>query len=245
MVLKGILNYYATRCNRNYRLPFLKDHRKMLKVKDKPVVKKDLTVDQFKAFMAELRKLCLGNRWEVIYYLAAMQYAIYGRIQDAAALYVEDFDLANDRLEIKRKVQWLRTKGYEDKIVPGSKANGGKVFNPIPQLAIQVLKEWMTRSRIKNGPLFLMRGEVIRYRQIQFKYDQALKNAGLPFRSTHILRHASLVEAYSTCANLLTVQKLAGHSGLRATERYAKVRDQQVAETQRQIDEKLSSVWSP
>jgi len=43
-----------------------------------------------------------------------MQYAIYGRVQEAAALYVEDFDLVNNRLEIKRKVQWLRFIGYED-----------------------------------------------------------------------------------------------------------------------------------
>ena len=242
-VLRAILNYYSSRCNRNYRLPFLKDHGKMLKVKEKPVVKKDLTVDQFKSFLRELHAMCWGTKWEVVYYLGIMQYATYGRIQEAAALHVEDFDLRNDRLEIKRKVQWLRSKGYENRIVPGAKSSGGKIFSPIPELAVQVLKEWMLRSQVRSGLLFQIDGKIITYRQIQHKYDHALKNAKLPFSSTHILRHASLVEAYSSCVNILTVQKLAGHKSLRATEKYAKVRDEQVAEAQRQMDKKLSSIW--
>ena len=241
-VLRAILNYYSSRCNRSYRLPFLKDHRKMLKVKEVLVIKKDLTVEQFKSFVEELRKSCWATKWEPIFYLALMQYAIYGRIQEAAALHVEDFDLVNNRLEIKRKVQWLRVKGYKDRIVSGAKANGGKVFAPIPELAVQVLNEWKLRSGIRSGLLFPIGGELITYRQIQHKYDLALKRASLPFRATHVLRHAALSEAYAACLNILTVQKLGGQKSLRATERYAKARDQQVADTQRQMDERLASI---
>jgi integrase len=241
-ILRSILKYYNSRINRNYRLPFLRDHMKMLKVKEKPIVTKDLTMDQLAAFLKELRALCWDTKWEVIYYLAVMQYAIYGRIQEAAALFVEDFDLANNRLEVKRKVQWLRVRGYEDNVVAGSKTNGGKIFSPIPEAALQVFNEWRLRSGVRSGLLFRIDGEVIAYRQIQHKYDQALKRAKLPFRSTHILRHAALVEAYSTTTNILAVQKLAGHKSLKATEKYAKVRDEQLAEVQRRMDEKLSSV---
>ena len=241
-VLRAILTYYSTRCNRRYTLPFLKDHMKMLKVKDKLIVKKDLTVEQFKSFLTELHAQCFDTKWEAIYYLAMMQYAIYGRIQDAAALHVEDFDLANNRLEVKRKVQWLRSKGHKDQIVPGSKTDGGKVFSPIPELAVQVLKEWMMRSGIRSGLLFRIDGELITYRQIQHRYDCALIKAKLPFRATHILRHASLAEAYSVCMNILAVQKLAGHKSLKATERYAKVRDTQMTELQHGMDAKLSSI---
>lgn len=78
--------------------------------------------------------------------------------------------------------------------------------------------------------LFQIEGKIITYRQIQHKYDHALKNARLPINATHTLRHAALVEAYATCTNSLGVQKLVGHKGLRATERYAKARDEQVAQ---------------
>jgi integrase len=242
-ILRIILNYYSSRINRSYRLPFLPDHRDMLKVKEKPTMKKDLTIEQFRSFLSELKKLCWDKKWEAVYFLAIMQYAIYGRVQDAAALYVEDFDLTNNRLEIKRKVQWLRAKNYKNQIVPGSKTNGGKSFSPIPELALQILKEWMLRSGVRSGQLFQIDGEIITYRTIQQKYDRALKNAKLPFTSTHILRHAALVEAYNSCQDILAVQRLAGHSDLRATERYAKVRDNRVAEVQRKMDKNLSQVW--
>ena len=39
-LLRIILNFYSSRFNRNYRLPFIPDHNEMLKVKNKPVVKR-------------------------------------------------------------------------------------------------------------------------------------------------------------------------------------------------------------
>lgn len=241
-VLRVILNFYSSRFNRNYRLPFISDHNAMLKVKNKPTVKKDLTVDQFKAFIKELRNRCWGTKWESIYYLALMQYGIYGRIQDAAALSYESFDFGRNAVDINQKVQWLRGKGYDDRVVPGSKANGGKVLSPIPELAAQVFKEWVMRSGIRTGLLFQVDGKLVTYRQIEDKYTQALKKAGLPFSATHILRHAALAEAYESCKDLLLVQKFAGQKDLKSTTRYAKVRDDQVAETQKKMDDKLSSI---
>lgn len=225
-VLRAILNYYSSRCNRSYRLPFLKDHRKMLKVKEVLVIKKDLTIEQFKSFVEELRKSCWGTKWESIFYLALMQYAIYGRIQEAAALHVEDFDLVNNRLEIKRKVQWLRVKGYKDRIVDGAKANGGKIFNPIPELAVQVLNEWKLRSGIRSGRMFSIDGELIKYRQIQHRYDLALKRASLPFSATHVLRHAALSEAYAAVSTSLRFKNLEAR---RASERRNGMRKREIS----------------
>ena len=79
----------------------------MLKVKEKGAVRNDLSVEPFHSFLSELKLVCMGNKWEAIYYVAIMQYAIYSRVQEPAALYVEDFDLINDQLEIKRNAQLL------------------------------------------------------------------------------------------------------------------------------------------
>ena len=214
----------------------------MLKVKNKPLVRKDLTVDQLRAFIASLRDLCWGTRWEAIYHLALMQYGIYGRIQDAAALSFEDFDFERNRITITKKVQWLRAQGYEDRIVPGSKTSGGKILSPIPELAAKVFREWILRSKVRSGQLFQMEGNLITYRQIESKYSQALQRSGLPFSATHIIRHAALTEAYAVCKDLLMVQRFAGQRDLRSTTRYAKVRDSQAHETQKRMDERLSSV---
>jgi integrase len=98
------------------------------------------------------------------------------------------------------------------------------------------------KSGVRSGLLFRYDGQIVTYKQIAHRYDQALEAAKLPFRGTHLIRHASLSEHYNTCKDILATAKVAGHSDLRATERYAKARDERVAETQRQMDERLRGV---
>jgi integrase len=74
------------------------------------------------------------------------------------------------------------------------------------------------------------------------RYTKALKKLGLPFRATHILRHASLTEYYEVCKDLKATARVAGHDDLRSTDRYAKVRDEALANNQRQMDKRLSSL---
>jgi integrase len=241
-VLRGILNFYVSRFNRNYRLPFIKDHKPMLKVREKMKVVKDLTINEFQKFMGTLREVCAEFDCEVIYFLAMMQYALYCRIQEVAAIHVEDFDLDRNRVTIKRKVQWLRARGHVDQIVDGSKANGGKELPSIPELAIKVLREWMMKSGTRSGLLFQIDGQLITYRQIEYRYTQALRRAGLPFSATHILRHASLTEHYDACKDVMATKEMAGHSDLRSTMKYVKVRKETVAKTQKLMDERLSSL---
>ncbi len=240
-VLRGIFKFYASRFNRNYRLPFLSDHNAMLKVKERATIRKDLSVEEFKRFLTCMRDQLTNTEHEVIYYIAIAQYAIYGRIQDAAALHFEDFDFVRNKIHVRRKVQWARAKDEKTLIVEGSKANGGKEI-PMSDFASQVFREWIVRSGIRSGLLFTYRDEVVTYRQIIHRYDQALKAAGLPFTGTHLIRHASLSEHYDTCKDILATAKVAGHSDIRATERYAKARDERVIETQRQMDHKLRDV---
>jgi integrase len=206
-VLRQILNYYASRFNRNYRLPFLRDHNKMLKVREKPAIRKDLSVDEFKKFVAALRELLVGTKHEVIFYTALAQYAIYGRIQDAAALHFEDVDFERGKIYVRRKVQWARTKGETDRIVGGSKANGGKEI-PMNEFAARIFREWILKSGVRSGLLFRFEGQIVTYRQIAFRYDQALSAAGLPYTGTHLIRHASLSEHYDTCRDILATAKV-------------------------------------
>jgi len=236
-VLRGILNFYASRFNRNYRLPFLKDHKAMLKVREKAKLSKDLTVEEFKCFSQALKQVCTEHDCEPIYYLAMMQYATYCRVQEASALHYEDFDLSRNRLTINKKVQWPRAKGLTTQIVSGSKANGGKEI-PLPALAARIFKEWVMKSGIRSGPLFLLDGNIPEYRQIEYRYTQALKRMGSRFSATHILRHASLTEYYELSKDLLMTAAMAGQRDIRSTMKYTKVRDDRVIQMQKQMDER-------
>jgi integrase len=240
-VLRGILNFYASRYNRNYRLPFLKDHKPMLKVREKMKISKDLTVEEFQLFMSSLKQVCIEFDCEVVYYLAFMQYATYCRVQEAAALHYEDFDFGRNKITINKKMQWSRSKGYETKLVDGSKANGGKEL-PMGDLAARVFREWTMKSGVRSGMLFTIDGEMLTYRQIEYRYTQALGRAGLPFRATHLLRHASLTEFYDHTKDLLLTAKMAGQRDLKSTTKYTKVRDERVVQGQKGMDKKLSNL---
>lgn len=242
-VLRVILNFYSSRYNRNYRLPFLKDHKAMLKVREKMKISKDLTVEEFKRFIDALKQVCLEFDCEVVYYLAMMQYATYCRVQEVAALHYEDFDFVRNRLTVNKKLQWSRAKGIPDRIVDGTKTNGGKEI-PIPELAAKVFKEWVMKSGVRSGLLFKIDGELITYRQIEYRYTQALQRIGSPFSATHLLRHASLTEFYATSKDLLLTARMAGQRDIRSTMKYTKVRNETVIQMQKLMDEKLSKLMS-
>jgi integrase len=240
-VLRSLFSYYATRINRNFRLPFLKDHKAMLKVKEKMRPTKDLTVDQFRQIMAAIRDDVMGTKCEVVYYIAMMQYLTYGRVQDAAALHYESFDFTANKIRVDKKIQWLRASGHENRIADGSKKNGGKIID-MPASAALLFREWTLKTGIRSGLLFRYEGEIVPYRVIEYRYTKALRKLGLPFAATHILRHASLTEYYQVCRDLLATAKVAGHDDLRSTEKYAKVRDDTMVKNQRQMDDRLSAL---
>lgn len=240
-VLKQIFYFYCSRKNRNYRLPFLREHSEMLRVREKPEVKKDLSVEEFKAFLMALKEISQKNENLVFYYLALMQYLIYGRVQDAAALHFEDFNLERGEITVNKKVVWPRAKGYEPFIETGSKANGGKTI-PLNDFSKSIFQEWKMLSGNRDGLLFKLDGKIITYRQIEYIYSKALKAAKLPYTATHILRHAALTEFYDTCKDLLQTAKVAGHGSLKSTEKYAKTRDERIKNTQLLMDQKLSGL---
>jgi site-specific recombinase XerD len=111
----------------------------------------------------------------------------------------------------------------------------------LSEFASRIFKEMALKFGVRSGPLFLIKGEIPTYRAIEHRYSRALKKAGLPFTATHILRHASLTEFYSCNKDLLATQRIAGHKKLETTAKYAKVRDETLISTQKEMDLKLSS----
>ncbi len=126
-------------------------------------------------------------------------------------------------------------------IVDGSKANGGKVID-MAQSTATFFREWTMNSSVRSGPLFQMDGEIVPYRFIEYRYSKTLRKLKIPFSATHILRHASLTEHYSTCGDFRSTAKVAGHGDLDSTQRYAKVMDERLTEIQQRMDAKLGSL---
>lgn len=238
-LIKGVFKFYVDRYNRNYKLPFIHSHSRAIVVREKPYTKKDLTLDQYELFLEKLASICLNTKAEIIYHLAQVQYGIYGRIQEAAALNFEDFNFEKRTVRIDKKVVWLRRKGTTDYIERGSKTNSGREIIMTSQLE-QVWREWKLRTGKREGPMFQVNEGVVPFRMIQYYYDKAFKAADLNVRGTHVMRHASLSEAYEASHDILAVQALAGHRDLKTTSRYAKTRDKALHEAVAKLSEKIS-----
>lgn len=243
-VLSRIFHYYVSRYNRDFRIPLISEHRKMLKVRETKKVVKDLTPEELRAFLKCMREVSDEMGEPAYYYLACVQHLTFSRIQGAAALHIEDVDFKRGKIILNKKIVWPRGKGLKPVLEQGEKVGTGKEVELTPLLE-SLLKEWMLQSGIRDGLLFTdERRCMLEYRCIEYRYSKALKRAELPFTATHILRHASLSEFYEfTGGDLLATQRVAGHSDLRSTTRYAKVRDSKVAEKQRQFGQKISQAF--
>lgn len=241
-LLKVILNYYLSRYNSNYRMPFLKDHNKMAKVKEGKEKLKDLSTEDLGKFLQALCDDVMGTQYESIFYIACLQYGLCSRIQEIAALHFEDFDLNQSIVVVDKKIMWPRGKGYKTKLEQGSKSNEGKRI-PLSEFAKSKFLEWTIKSGVRSGLLFKNAdGAPLEYRIIEYRYTKALKSAGLPFRGTHLLRHASLSELYALTSDIKVVAKFAGHASIKTTEIYAKARNPKMSEATALLDEKLKGL---
>ena len=148
------------------------------------------------------------------------------RIGEAAGLAISDITLGpnpiNNTVMIRRSVKWDRVKGakpYIDNNFKNSAAVGIKSRVLHPEVT-NYLKKLL--PCIQGEQLFTIDGELLTYRQIQYKYNEALKSANLSFTSTHILRCGSATESYNKHGNTALTQMELGVTSMETAQVYAK-----------------------
>lgn len=240
--LNQALSYYASRINRNYRTPFLSDHRKKLKIKDaKPQAEKDLPVSKLWPFLEAVAEWSRGSEYEyVLEKMAEAQYRTYSRLQEAAAIHLEDADTVAGTTTLSRRIQYLKRGAQRAILSEGHKANGGRIIRS--HEVTNLLLEVALKRGIRSGPLFFVNGKPIAYKVIQNAYNFAHRKAGTGQSSTHVLRHGSLSEFQEIAKDINQTKKVAGHADLKSTLRYAKARDSAVGGSQEQVEERLRAI---
>lgn len=202
-VLSGVLRFYDEYSNdRLFVFPVKKRHWSDANTGRKaPEKAKDFTEIEFRRFYWELRKTLYG---EVLSDLATVQYYQALRIGEAAAIHHEDVfldrkEMNRSRLSIRRSVYWPRVKGRKTYVQLGfknsAKFDGGVKELPIFPGSFISLEKCVRRD--EKGLLFMIDGAPIEYRTIQHYYNLAFRRAGLPYRSTHVLRHGWTREVFN------------------------------------------------
>lgn len=196
-------------------VPVRSRHRKAARLRNRlTAVKKDLTEAELQAFLSALEH---GSKYgPVLSVLAVVQYYQALRISEAAALRWEDVRLdeaspRRSRLYVTQHVCFVRGGQREAFIEPGFKnsdACGGIKEHPmLPPVYAALRRLWNPGA---SGLVFQPPGRpgtFFTYRSIQFAYNQAFAKAGLPYTSTHVMRHGGTRKTYDETGGDLEVAK--------------------------------------
>jgi integrase len=227
-LLGVILRYYSEyHDDPEFRYPIKRRHREDAELRvndhDKP---KDLSVDEFIKFR---EALAMGLHGPALAAMATVQYFQALRISEAAALHWEDVHLnfrspEESRIRVSRHVEFSRKRGMSSKIAPGFKnshATGGMKELPLFPPAYAALRELFfvgAKGLVFQSP----EGTFFEYRQIQRAYNIAFKKAGLPYRSTHVMRHGGCRAVYNETGDLGLAAQILGNVSPDTVNVYAK-----------------------
>jgi integrase len=248
-LLSTVLSYYDEYFDdEEFRYPIKKNrHMKAIKLGRSGAPKpKDFPEHEFQRFRDELRRLEHGRLWAA---LATVQYYQAFRISEIAGLHYEDlrFDDTHpekSRIRIVRSVVWPRLKGRLPFVQDGFKnvdANDGFKEQPMFPETFAELKAYCAQGQ--RGLVFHMAGQILEYRWIQVAYNRAFKKAGLPYRSTHVLRHGGCRRVFNdTKGDRRIAGQLLGNTSSSSIETYAKAYSTALTElVERQWKEFLES----
>lgn len=155
------------------------------------------------------------------------------RLGELLALKWSDVDMKNGQLKVSRTVK--RVKVFDEngegrsKIMeqpPKTKYSARTV--PLPEATISELKRhrnMINKEKLKAGEIYEDNdlvfpneiGRVIDARNLTKRYSTALKNANVPYRKFHALRHTYATRLFENGVSLKVVQVLLGHSSMEIT----------------------------
>lgn len=228
-VLRCVLKFYASDFDDDaFGMPLKDRHVENVRVREAPPRHRDLTVDEFEAFLFELRK---GKYGETLGAMARLQFEQALRISEAAGVFHEDLVLdaahpERSRLRLCRHVFYPRRGGEAPSILPGFKnSRGGSTSVRVVPLFPAAFEALTKYGAGKGRGLVFGTGPLAPFsaRQIQKAYDTAFARAGLPYTGTHVLRHGGARRVLNESGGDLTLaQMVLGHDDLDSTLVYAK-----------------------
>lgn len=205
--------------NAKLTLPFKDRHKKQIILKQKvKVTRRFMTEDETKAFLKALHE-----EGELYFTIGAVQIMQLMRISEVLAMKWSNLDKKNKQYHLCEHVVWERVGGVKPRIDAGTKTiKAGDVYTiNLFQYCIELIEKL---GRCKDIDLiFHKNGDLLTYRQVQYRYDNAFKKAGLQFRATHVLRHTGATRFYNLSGDILALQHMGTWSDSRMAQHYAKI----------------------
>jgi integrase len=194
--LKAICNWYRENHDAFFVVPILKRHF-IAGALNKPVVKKSkkMSPEQVRSFFESFD----DEFWKDF---AQLHFFMAGRVQEPGGLQTRSIDFKNKVLVVDDVAVYGHNKRFF--YLKEEPKNGEERLVHLNRTMISILKRRVSDSRLKpcsffresSGEkldfVFQIDGQPLNYRQIQYRYNKALKKAKLwpTYKATHILRKA-------------------------------------------------------
>ena len=221
-VLRTILNWHRNFVDEDFNVPLTKKHRQLCHYKSVPPKRPDYFArpEELRAFVKWLKE----HRSTPVYWrLAVFMLSTGARVGEACGLCWDAVDFKGGLARVIRRTAWeQRTK--RPYLEETTKTSASVRLLLLSDELLTVLKEMKLESENKSGILFTdSQGKLLKYNAIQSSFNASFMALGLPWRSTHILRHSYATAALMATRDISSVQASLGHTSSRMTERYAKV----------------------
>ena len=220
--LSVILNWYRNFIDEDFNIPITKKHRQLCHYKPVPPKRPDYFAkpEELRAFVKWLKE----HRSNPVYWrLAVFMLSTGARVGEACGMCWDAVDFKSGLARVIRRTAWeQRTK--RPYLEETTKTSSSVRLLLLSDELLTVLKEMKLESENKSELLFTdSEGELLKYNAIQSSFNASFMALGLPWRSTHILRHSYATAALMATRDISSVQASLGHTSSRMTERYAKV----------------------
>lgn len=218
--LKSVLNWYRER-NDDTKLvmPIKKRHNQMAVLREVPRKHSSYMTDtEYEKWLIALRE-----DHPLFFAMALIQTRQLLRVSEVCAMKWSNLDLANRTYRLCEHVIWPRVNGQPPEIIPGTKnMRAGEVHHlPLRQDVTNLLREM--EKGATHDLIFHDQGNILSYRQVQYRYNVAFKKAGLPFSSTHIARHTGATAFLNETGDYLALQQMGNWADLKVALHYGKV----------------------
>ena len=237
-VLMTVLHWYRNFVDEDFNVPITKKHKQLCYYKVVPPKRPDYYAkpEELRAFIKWLK----GNRENPVFWRLALFMILTGaRVSEACGLCWDAVDLERGFARVIRRLAWEQ-RNKKPYLEETTKTSASVRVLLLPDELLEILKVMKEEKQNQTGLVFTNHNnEALKYNAIQASFNAGFVALGLPWRSTHILRHSYATAALIATNNISAVQASLGHTSSQMTERYAKV----VALLDRGVAEKTAKVF--
>ncbi|MDF2678667.1 MAG: XerC3, partial [Bacillota bacterium] len=187
----------------------------------------------------ELKKITSVKGHDKMIYISKFALFTGARRGEILALKTDDLKNDNSIVRINKSVKRIKVFESEKKHryevkVTRTKTESSVRENPIPEVLkteLKKLSKLVSEEKLKLGPAYNNNGLLfpstvgtyIDVNNFQKEWKDLLKEAGVPYKKFHALRHTYATNLFERGVDILTVSRLLGHKNIQTTEIYTHV----------------------